>query len=365
MTESNSPGLDIHFVEAGGRGGIFQHTVGVAQELVEAGNRVVIHTAFDHESPVSGVTFCGCVQWARQWPSPVRQLATGLGFALKTTRHLRRVATNADVVHVEGWFHALLTRRLVRRLRATPACVAFTPHNTFSRSATRWALRCIMDTARSVDLVFVFSQADRTTMANWGVESIQIDLHLQMPNAAVGDIEKWRTAWGSSRIALLPGNIRVDKDPEMFVASLALLPDVRGAVIGVDAGGMDLLAAASRRLAVPIDAHVGYHELEQFVAAIAAADVVVLPYVQSSSSGVAAFARRLGTPVVASAIGGLAGQASHPVEERTPEGFAAAISLALEQGRLVPWTVRGSGEAHFAGYRSALAAGIGRDRVRT
>lgn len=355
MTETPLGGLDIHFVEPGGRGGVFQHTAAVARELAQAGNTAVIHTAPDHESGSPGVSFCGCVQWARRGPRAIRRLATGLRFAAGTTRHLVEVGGSADIVHVQGWFHPLLTARLVERLRPASALVAFTPHNTFSRKAGRRGLGWIMEAARAADLVFVFSPSDHQRMAGNGVASVVIDLHLDVPDPALADVVGWREAWGDSRVALMPGNLRADKDPELFVASLALLPGVRGVAVGADAGGVGILQAASRRWSVPVQTHVGYQERHNFVAAIAAADVIVLPYAQASSSAVATLARGLGTPVVASAIGGLAAQASHPVGERSPEGFAAAIASALAEGRLPPRVVQGSGEAHLAAYAAALA----------
>ena len=48
----------VHLCEPGGRGGIFQHTVAVAEALAGVGVQVVLHTAQDAELRPEGVRFC-------------------------------------------------------------------------------------------------------------------------------------------------------------------------------------------------------------------------------------------------------------------------------------------------------------------
>ena len=71
---------------------------------------------------------------------------------------------------------------------------------------------------------------------------------------------------------------------------------------------------------------------------MAGADVLVLPYIEASQSGLIPIARALGTPVVVTPVGGLPEQVIHGasgvVAQRvTPAAVAEAIDLALA----TPW----------------------------
>ncbi len=79
----------------------------------------------------------------------------------------------------------------------------------------------------------------------------------------------------------------------------------------------------------------GHEEVESLVAG---ADVLVLPYIEASQSGLIPIARALGTPVVVTPVGGLPEQVidgvSGVVAQRvTPAAVAEAIDLALA----TPW----------------------------
>jgi len=73
--------------------------------------------------------------------------------------------------------------------------------------------------------------------------------------------------------------------------------------------------------------------------ALAATDIMVLPYVEASQSGVAAAAASAGMPTVATPVGGLAEQVRHEetgliAEAVTPAGLAAAIRRLLDDPAL-------------------------------
>src|SRR4051812_46836052 len=55
----------LHVLELGGRGGIHQHSVAMAELAAErTANRVILHTARRRElEPSSGVEVCPCMTW--------------------------------------------------------------------------------------------------------------------------------------------------------------------------------------------------------------------------------------------------------------------------------------------------------------
>ena len=73
--------------------------------------------------------------------------------------------------------------------------------------------------------------------------------------------------------------------------------------------------------------------------ALAATDIMVLPYVEASQSGVAAAAASAGMPTIATPVGGLAEQIRHEetgliAKSVTPEGLASAIRRLLDDPTL-------------------------------
>jgi glycosyltransferase involved in cell wall biosynthesis len=78
---------------------------------------------------------------------------------------------------------------------------------------------------------------------------------------------------------------------------------------------------------VPLEAEIGFVELPEFMASIAAADVIVCPYDRASQSGVLAVAAALGTPTVATDVGGLAELAGVSV----PPDDVPALRRAIDQ----------------------------------
>jgi hypothetical protein len=69
---------------------------------------------------------------------------------------------------------------------------------------------------------------------------------------------------------------------------------------------------------------------------VAAADVVVCPYERASQSAVISLAAALGTPTIATSVGGLTESATFVVEGDDHPGLAKAIEAAITGGRSVP-----------------------------
>jgi glycosyltransferase involved in cell wall biosynthesis len=348
------PEKRVHMVEFGGRGGVFQHAVGLASALSEAGVLVTVHTATDAELEIEALELCPCVRWSRSLPHRLRQATTAARFLAFTVPHVVRNSAGSDLVHIQGLFHPVLTAALVAALRAARRRVAFSPHNTFARSGSSLELAVMRWSARRADVVFAFSSADAQVMRRWGVDPALVELVSYVPEPDPARIVQWRDRYGHAPAALLAGHVRPDKRPEMFLEAVAAIPGVRPVVVGEDRGAGAACAEAARRLGVDMLRIDEYLPLEDFVAAIAAADVVVAPYAMASASSSIAVARALGVRTVAARVGGLGEQAMVVAERETPAGFVEAIARAL--GEPPPEPARdGEGvvRATLAGYATA------------
>jgi glycosyltransferase involved in cell wall biosynthesis len=118
------------------------------------------------------------------------------------------------------------------------------------------------------------------------------------------------------RILLTPGFLHPEKGIERGIEAVRGLPGARLYVVGSvkDRTPRNLDYAARLREMVAAVPEAELVELfptdEEFDAWIAAADVVVLPYRRSWSSGALARAQAIGVPAIVTAVGGLAEQAS-------------------------------------------------------
>lgn len=155
------------------------------------------------------------------------------------------------------------------------------------------------------------------------------------------------------RILLFAGRLEPLKGADTLLGAVAQLcaqprfDDVITLVIGEDSGDGSLAGGERRRL----EAVAGGHGLEsrvRFLGAVehenladyyALADICVVPSRTETFGLVALEAQALGTPVVASAVGGLTeivadGETGLLVSERQPEAFAEAIASLLDDAVL-------------------------------
>lgn len=321
----------VHLVEAGGRGGVHQHTATVAVALAERGVDVVLHTADDRE-PVglAGVRVCGCVRWHRGLRQPgVRRVAVAADYLLRTLPHLRR-ATGGSVVHVQGLFKVPLQWCTLSALSAGARPLVFSPHNTFVRGSGRRAQAMTAACCRVARVVVTFSGYDRARASRWNsrVDVWPLSHRATPPDPAVVGAWRRRLSPHGLPLVLFAGQVRADKRLDLLLRAAATSSvDLAVAVVGEDKGE----APANRRLAdtlgVPVTWVLEYVDEPDFHAALAAADVVVCPYDIASQSGVLSLARRLGTVTVASDVGGLAELADLVV----PAGVVEPLCRALEQ----------------------------------
>jgi glycosyltransferase involved in cell wall biosynthesis len=376
----------VHVVEPGGRGGIHQHAVALARALVHAGVDVTLYTAADHEplpsvdgpggadeAGLAAIRYRACLwRFTGVRPRPLRRAAVVIGWlGVGIPACLARVRAG-DVVHLQGWFKPVLLVPLAVGARLRRAAFVYSPHTSYSRWGT-WPERVVRRLARRADVVFAFSEADQRSFAAWGARVVPAPFPFVVPPPDATLVAGWRRRWlrelegAGGRVALLPGQMRPDKGLELAVLAVARTGNSRLvlALVGDDLGALAPARHLAEELGVRVVWDEGFQPLEQFVAAIAAADVVVCPYRVASQSGVLALAHALGRPTVATDVGGLPELATVIVPTDDPTALAGGLRLALEGPPPVPseaLTPAAVAEAYLAAYRLALASAVGAKR---
>ena len=329
----------MHLVSFGGDGGVFQHTVAVAHALGRAGTDVTVHMPDWNENLDLGtLDVCRCISWKTRfrWP-PLRRAVIALRYMTRSNLHLLRAVGRGDVLHYEGLFRPVLSGSTILLQRVFRRAVVHSPHNTFPREGGAADAFLIRLMTRAVHASIVFSSHDFEAVTRFGGRPLMSPLILVVPAVDPERERRWRGRWrasGDARVVLFAGQIRSDKRLDLVIRSAERWPaHWRLAVVGADVGAWEGASRLAAELGVPVAADVGFCELEDFTAAIAAADVVVCPYDRASQSAVLAVARRLGTPTVATDVGGLREYADRVLLDQSPEEMTAAIADVLDVGR--------------------------------
>ena len=333
----------VHLVEPGGRGGIYQHTVALVRCLAGSGVAVELHTAARPESlPVSLAAPSRPCSWffPRLRPRSLRHLAAAAAWlAVGVPSSAARLAPG-DVVHVQGRFHPVLLLPLLAAAWLRRCRVVLSPHTTFSRRRPRLADRLLPWMARRAHAVVVFSEQDRAQVEAWGGIAVRAPFPCLATEPDPELVAGWRRRWvgdGDERVVLFAGQLRPDKGLDVALRAAQLWGDgLVLVVVGEDVGVLDEARRLAAELAVPVEWSLGYHPLPSFLAAVAAADVVVCPYRRGGQSGVLGVATALGRPTVATPVGGMEELATVVVASEDPAALAEGVRHALDAPRPRP-----------------------------
>jgi D-inositol-3-phosphate glycosyltransferase len=307
-------------IEQGGRGGVADYTAELTRALASEGWQIALATAADHRyEPVSAVTTHGVFHYVRGYTRAGRavrrlglgRIANGVRFLLAIPR-LVRLSRDAELVHTQGWEHDPAGLVAVICLRLAGATIVQTLHNTFPRGRPRertdaWLARL---TARTI----VHTQADSARVPRTAAGRVAVIAHGEYGGLAraggAADREAARERLGiapQAPVALLFGQLRLDKGLGDLLAAAQRLPQLRLIVAGHEEGA---LAAASAQLASPelagrVSVREGFLEMREAAELFAATDMVVLPYRAASQSGVLLLAYGFKRPVIVYPVGGL------------------------------------------------------------
>ena len=302
---------EIHLFEPSGFAGVFQHACRLGQLLNGHGLRVVLHTGHQHEqvSP-RGVELCPCSWWPRDEPRGARR-STSIAsrFVTRTVPHLRSATGPGAVLHVQGISAAgPLTLLALASARMGSRRVVYSPHDTFSRRG-RLDARLLRLALRVPHAIVVHSETDVGVLRAAGLAAHMSPLVQLVPTPTEAQRRRWRREWDAGEdvdVVLFAGCIRPEKRLDLLIRSARSWPRGRRlAVVGEDRGAWDECSRLAREQGVEVAARVEFVELQDFTAALAAADVVVAPHERASQSGVLAVAGQLGVATVAARVGGL------------------------------------------------------------
>ena len=323
---------DVAVVELGGRGGIFEHAVFVAREVAARGYTVAMHSADLAEGDLGPANLCRCAPLRDRAPRLPRVMLA-LKLLSKTVPHLFRSFRRASVTHLHGTLRLPLTILILTLARVGGSRVIYSPHNLFVRNGGRFATRVLHLALRLAHEVIVYSAADVSSLHGTGLHVHQVDL-LHSSTAFEPDehlVSQWGERLGPRPVVLLPGFIRADKNPELFVRAISDLDGVSGWVIGEDHGAANAARAAAARHGDRVRVLETRLDHEEFVALLSAADLVVCPYAVASQTGVLSIARDLGVRTLASSVGGLPELADAVFDPIDAESLAAAVRRSLDQ----------------------------------
>lgn len=359
------PGPRVHIFEPTGFGGIFQHSCALAKLLTADGLDVVLHTSAQHEAAdMQGFRACRCTWWPRQGTStPARKAAIAGRYMTAGLAHLDRAAAEGDVIHVQGGqASGLMTSATLALAKRRRRRVVYSPHNNFSRGGAVDAAFQRLSLSLA-DVVVGYSEADVAELSSMGADAHLSPLIQLVPQPSDHAKDSWRVAWDAGDeddVVLFAGQVRPDKRLDVLIESAASWPDGRRlAVVGEDRGAWEECADLADDHNVDIAAEIGFVSLDDFTAAIAAADVLVAPYERASQSGVLSIARQLGVRTVASDVGGLGELAERTFAPNHVEGLTAAIDAELGAGELLPTGLDEelALQAHRSAYGLAPATG--------
>lgn len=337
MSARTAPGMRVALVLGPSTGGIGVHVRDLAAYCVGRGDRVVV------AGPApTGERFGFPEVGARFVPLPSNAAAGPLA--------LRRVIAGADVVHSHGLRAAALTN-LARAGLPAPVRHVVTLHNAVLADGVRGRVSGLVErlAIRPADLVLGAS-ADLVGRAHvLGARRAEFRAVPAPPLPAPGrGREALRAELGvpqDTALVLAVGRLAPQKSYPLLLDAVAALtadplgpgrapvPPVRVLVAG-DGPEQAALAESIERRALPVTL---LGRREDVADLLAAADVFVLCSRWEARALVVQEALRAGTPVVATAVGGipgLVGDAALLVPWNDPAALAAALRKVLTDGVL-------------------------------
>jgi glycosyltransferase involved in cell wall biosynthesis len=307
-------------VEVGGVGGVSDYTEGLVTALSAQGHRIALVTARDHRMRVpDDVELLAIVLWLRGRSAAgailrrarLGPLVNALGF-LVLLPHLAVLARRSAVVHLQGEYFLPLTALFAVVVRATGTPLVHTAHGTFDRRRGHPLARRVLAACAAATIVHTQADVARLPPAARRRTSVipHGDYGFVARRGGTPDPAASRAALGlpsAGLVVALLGQLRPDKGVGQLLEAARAAPEAHVLICGEDLGG---LAAARPLLADPdlagrVVIREGFQEPAALATALAACDVVALPYAIASASGVLLLAYGAGRPVVAYPVGGL------------------------------------------------------------
>ncbi len=301
----------VALVEFFGVGGTADYTDCVARALAARGMTVAVVTSSLFEPLRPDPPYEIVRPFVYSSAQPKARKAMQLAKALDPARDfLERF--QPDIVHAQGTVLPVIERFLYRGLRAVTVC---TVHDARAHERRPW-LGSFSGFYGGFDWLICHSESTRQKVRE-ALPTARIDvvphglytpLVTALPDQAVARRELQLPP--HSRVALFFGFIRRYKGLDLFLESIQVAQreghDLIGLVAGRPLYDIGRRVEQARRDGVPVAWHLRFLAREEIATFFAAADVVALPYIDTSDSGAFELAAGFGKPVVVTNAGGLA-----------------------------------------------------------
>jgi glycosyltransferase involved in cell wall biosynthesis len=323
-------------VEFYGVGGTADYTNCLATALAERGHDVAIvsSTLFESLEDRPDFRIMKVFQYRPSQPKVYKavKLAGSLGVARRVLRRFQ-----PDVVHAQGAVIPVIERSLYRGLH--PAVRVCTVHDVEGHERRHWLGSFARFYAGFDALICHSSSSQERIQAVLPGVPVSMIPHGRYTPLAVRQHERSEARAllhipEDARVALMFGFIRPYKGLDLFLDAVGLASRSEPTVLGVVAGRPLYDISASRRAAdrrgIPVRWDLGFIPRDDVASYFAAADVVALPYVETSDSGVIELAAAFGRPVVVTSAGGMAEAFErYGVGRLVPPADAAALADAM------------------------------------
>lgn len=310
-----------------GQGGIFQTSRAWARVLADAGEEPTILTR-------SGGEPFGA--------DPVRPMTAR---SIKIAAHAELVRAAAaeikerspNLVVVQNYLVPVLEVPVLRAARAVGARLVLVVHNDRPHALFAGAAAGLSTLLRAADVVVTHSRYVAVRLP-----PVAHDVHVVEHPVPLGLVELApqlpRESSDTGRTALTFGVLKRKYKGTSVISDLARagVEGWRFAAAGVGAPPADTV--------IGLESLPGFVPAERLVAMVQAADVCLLPYRHATQSGAVVLAQALGTPVVASAVGGIPEQVIDHVNGRLVPADAAPELWAETVGQLTPQVLHALGQ---------------------
>lgn len=294
-------------------------------------------------------------------------------------RAIQLVRESASRALILPWVHPVTTPQYAYLLANAPAGVTRVVicHNVLPHESVPLSRACARSVLGRADVIFAHSAPMRDELNELGVEAQVVDAfhprfsardlaELPTPSAIAAE----RAKQGHPDLSLLAfGAVRPYKGFDIAVRALAELDQdlkVRLTIAGVfwDGGATLRRLVAELGLEDRVELRDGFVSNDEAALLFSAADATVLPYRSATQSGVVQLAFAYGTPVIATAVGGLPEAVADGIDgllcpPDDPGALAAAISRLPQLRPALAAGVQASCyECSFARYAELLEAAL-------
>ncbi len=343
-----------------GNTGLTHYSYCLASALKKAGHDVTLVTNVNYDLGALGADFPILRLFGRTRRYPLDMLKFMWIF----------LRERPDIVHYQGILKYPLAEMLPLELqRLLGSGLVFTAHDWLPHGHRFYHPLLYRWYYRRFDRIIVHSDAGRaflTQRLELGPDRLAVIPH--------GSYDFFNTDPGLTReqarerLGLEPGrfwflffgHIAPHKGLDAALEALAMIPDDDndmpvGLLVAGDPGGWSMdpyqMLIADRRLANRLSLHIGHIPFDEVQLYVKAADAVLLPYHESSTSGVAHVALGFGKPVVATRVGGMAdiiedGKTGLLAPPGDIESLAAAMRLLARDEACRRQLAQGWAEVH-------------------